>query len=98
MVKKAGGYILSLSGIFGFIITLDKVSKKYKIKFPLIISKKPEILLSKTAILIISGVLFLIGIVLLAKNTSQKRTKKGMKKVPIYHKGEVVGYELESGS
>jgi len=79
MVKKILGYILALVGILAMASTsFNKIREMASI---------PEAV-TTSMLLIGGGILVAIGILLLYKTSS----KKGMKEVPIYKGGQIVGY------
>lgn len=80
-MKKILGYILSLLGVAGLSLTIQKIREITKITFLENISN--------LQITIVSVVLILIGIFLVLKS---RNTASSEKEVPIYHGEQVVGY------
>lgn len=80
MVNKILGYIITLVGIVGVILSSEGVSKALSISLPNT--------LTGNVLLIISVVLIVIGLALSVKGS----TKKQPAEVPIYEGKNVIGY------
>jgi hypothetical protein len=82
MVKKLTGYLLSLTGLAGLLLTnIPKIKETFKLKIPL----------ANETLMIISVALIVLGIVLLYK---KKKTKEN-RYIPVKHQGKIVEYQLE---
>jgi len=79
-MKKVLGYVLTVLGVIG--IAAYSITE-FRSMMPLISD------LNETTLIIVSGVLFLLGLLLIAKGGS---LGKKVKEVPIYHGKNVVGY------
>ena len=82
MVTKIVGYVLSLAGLLGLALTIEPIAKLIPLKIPEQMSTLP--------INIISGVLIVIGLVLVIK--TGKGSSRQAPEVPIYHGKNIVGY------
>jgi len=85
MITKVLGYVLSVMGLLGLLLTFDKVKELTKVAFLESITK--------TQITIVAIVLIAIGVFLIFKS---KSSSTGSKEVPIYHGDQVVGYRRHS--
>jgi len=81
MVNKILGYIITIVGVIGVILSSESVSKTLSIPLPSA--------LTGNVLLIISIVLIVIGLGLSVKGSS---SKKQPAEVPIYEGKNVVGY------
>ena len=86
-MKKLIGYILAIIGLIALASSIIKEAQTFivnNLKLT-IITKLPELYL-----IIGSIVIILIGIILIT--TSQRRGKKSLSELPIYHGKNVVGF------
>ena len=80
--KKLIGYVLSLVGLAGLLLSFESVTEALKITLPTF--------LSSNNLLIISLALLVVGIFSLYNKGSSKKQKDV--EVPIYKGKEIVGY------
>ncbi len=80
MVNKILGYIITIVGVVGIILSSEGVSKALSIPIPST--------LTGNVLLIISAVLIVIGLGLSVKGSAKKQPAE----VPIYEGKNVVGY------
>jgi hypothetical protein len=80
-MKKVTGYILSILGLAGIVLSFDKVLEILKLKLPEILNSQRLGVIG--IILVIIGILLILG--------SNKKTSK-QAEVPIYKGDKIVGY------
>ncbi len=81
MITKVLGYVLSIMGLLGLLLTFDKVKELANVTFLESITK--------TQIIIVAIVLIAIGVFLVFKSKSSSTESK---EVPIYHGEKIIGY------